>query len=89
MSSSRGNRARHPIAPASRLRRGCSKPRRRVLILKARNRRHESEGTTRQDSEGVMFLSPFVNRMHLAIWIALLVLVVIPAAVALRVWLRD
>jgi hypothetical protein len=42
-----------------------------------------------QDSEGVMFLSPFIDRLHLAIWIALLVLVVIPAAVALRVWLRD
>jgi hypothetical protein len=36
-----------------------------------------------------MFLSPFIDRLHLAIWIALLVLVVIPAAVALRVWLRD
>jgi hypothetical protein len=36
-----------------------------------------------------MFLSPFINRLHLAIGIALLVLVGIPAAVALRVWLRD
>jgi hypothetical protein len=36
-----------------------------------------------------MFLSPFVNRLHLAIWIELLVLVVIPTAVALRVWLCD
>jgi hypothetical protein len=36
-----------------------------------------------------MFLSPFINRLHLTLWIALLVLVVIPAAIALRVWLRD
>jgi hypothetical protein len=36
-----------------------------------------------------MFLSPFMNRLHLDLWIALLVLVVIPAAIALRVWLRD
>jgi hypothetical protein len=43
----------------------------------------------RQDFEGVMFLSPFINRLHLTLWIALLVLVVIPSAIALRVWLRD
>jgi hypothetical protein len=55
-------------------------------ILKAPN---PEARTRRQDSEGVMFLSPFINRLHLAIWIALLVLVVIPATVALRVWLRD
>ena len=43
----------------------------------------------RQDFEGVMFLSPFVNRLQLNLWIALLVLVVIPAAIALRVWFGD
>ena len=43
----------------------------------------------RQDFEGVMFLSPFISRLHLTLWIALLVVVVIPAAIALRVWLRD
>ena len=58
--------------------------------LQARIRRPEPKARIRrQDFEGVMFLSPFINRLHLTLWIALLVLVVLPAAVALRVWLRD
>ena len=36
-----------------------------------------------------MFVSLFDNPFHLLVWAAVLVLVMIPAAIALRVWMRE